>query len=169
MHAEELNIAKEKRPLLGEVTERTFLEHVLEMSQEAGGHNGNLQARSLACYLGEKSEGIRELDIPRYVGQLHFVGLQEHFDLSIFLLHRLRGFPLLPTELVNDYRHGPRIEYLPEWFVRKCEAYFYLDFLLYRLAARRFDEQHEYVMQTFPQAAHEWREYQKNSCEVRRA
>lgn len=164
-HADAYGISRDMRPLPEEVGEKRFFERVLEMSQEKGGRNANFQTMTLASYLGEPPGSITESAIPGYLEKLSFIGIQEHFCLSAFMLHKLYAFPLIPMPMANHSKKSAMIDYWPQWFIDRCTQHFYLDFLLYKLACNRFDDQYHYVMDSSAQASLEWLQY-KNENEL---
>ena len=93
------------------------------------------------------------------IKKINFIGIQEHMNLSLFFLNKFYENHLKKV-FNRNVSSQFKTSYWPTWFIKKCEEHFELDFLLYDLAVKKFDDQYNKVMKK-NKNFQEWIKYQK--------
>lgn len=158
--AQALGLKKSERPLPSEVSADELWDTILKWGTNKNGGNFNLQTRTIAHFLDQDPSKVAIDQVPELVDQFEFMGIQENFSFSIFLLHELYGLPLLPVRLINAGMNGRR-QYFPKWFVDEVNRLSRLDSRLYSLAHQRFDERASEVLGNSPDKFAKWDEYRR--------
>lgn len=107
--------------------------------------NPNFMALTLHKCLNHKYETPTSSQNYENIRHLHYVGMQEHFDLSIFLLiNRTAGVDLCHTFVkqnrYNQTENVTNFDFLPKWFHDELKAHLKLDFEIFNGAYEIFDE-----------------------------
>lgn len=159
---ENLGLEAGSRPLPGDVPSSEFWDLFLcwGTSYEAG--NFNLQARTIAGFLGLDPKEITDKDIPGLVDRFAIIGVQDHFALFVFLFCRTYDFPLRPVPVVYSFAQGFE-DYVPRWVQEEADRAGSLDAELYRQGRKKFDTMVARLFETDPGAEAAWREYAKET------
>jgi hypothetical protein len=134
------------RKPLEELGERKFLYSLLEMIEERGGYsatgiaNPNYMAMTLGLFMGFDPKSIDQDQIDKCVEKLSFIGITEHAEISIFLMHKIFKTPL-GTLTRENFQNYFSTKYFSKWFMDEIESHMNLDFYLYKSACKRFDNQ----------------------------
>lgn len=164
-NASELGLDVEGRPMLGDLTRSEFWDLFLAWGTSYRAGNFNLQARTMAVFLGIEPDELTPSDVPDMVDRFGIVGVQDQFALFVFLFCRILGIPPRPVPVVYSFATGME-HYVPQWVSDEILRAGNLDAALYRAVHDRFDRSVAWLFAMDPKAENDWDSYRRETVSL---
>jgi hypothetical protein len=159
---------------LKEVGEYKFYKQIMDTMKSIKGYDGNasydanFQSQCLAYFLNHNPLELNKNKIKSIFESLSFVIISEYLNLSIFMLHKLYDFPLVPAPYENKGKY-----FTPNYFVESLNKQSYqdldLDYYLYSLAIEKFNKQYNDVVVNNEKNYSEWLIFNKKCIEINKS